>query len=421
MKQSARLAAVDSLGPRFRDRARALDEAESFPYENFKELAQAGLLNLTLAEKWGGQGLWSGDRYVAYYEVLERLASYDSSTAQLLQVHSHALGILSLLATEKQATRYLIPIAASGQLVASVGSESRPAAAGSGIYESELAPLPGGGWTLTCEKHFASLGPGADWLMIWVAVPGDGDYADRTVVLLVPRDAPEVELIDEWDVMGMRSTVSWGVKITGYEVPADAVFGEPGDWRHRDPRTFTLGFTANHVGAAQAALDFATQWVRARPHLSRSELVQLMLGELAASVFAARSALYAAARLWETADGDAAELASLKALHIAKQTALAVTQRVFEVCGSRSAFRLFPLEQMYRDVRTFTLHFRDEEYSRDIGAALVTESFQAKRRIAGSKLRTFPRCYAISTLDFGPCRGLMCLLDMLLQQILLDM
>jgi alkylation response protein AidB-like acyl-CoA dehydrogenase len=404
MTVPAPLAAIDTLGPGFQARARALDEAESFPYENFKELAEAGLLNLTLAEKWGGQGLWSGSRYVAYYEILERLATYDSSTAQLLQVHAHALGICSLLATEEQAAKYLRPIAQAGQLVASVGSESKPTAVGGGMYASELTPLPDGPdggpdrrWRLTCEKHFASLGPGADWLLIWVAVPGEAEYAERTVVLLVARDAPEVELIDEWDVMGMRSTVSWGVKITDYEVPADAVFGQPGDWRHTDPRTFTLGFTANHVGSAQAALDFAAGWVRARPHLASSELIQLMLGELAADVFAARSALYAAARLWEpaergeaaetgeAADTDSAELASLQALHIAKRTVLETTRKAFEICGARSAFRLFPLERMYRDARTFTLHFRDEEYSRDIGAALIAGAFSGKGRIAGSK------------------------------------
>jgi alkylation response protein AidB-like acyl-CoA dehydrogenase len=205
------------------------------------------------------------------------------------------------------------------------------------------------------------------------------------VVLLVPRDAPEVELIDEWDVMGMRSTVSWGVKITDYQVPADAVFGQPGDWRHRDARTFTLGFTANHVGAAQAALDFTAGWVRSRRHLATSELVQFMLGELAADVFAARSALYAAARQWETGDPDGAELASLQALHIAKRALLETTRKAFEICGARSAFRLFPLEQMYRDARTFTLHFRDEEYSRDIGKALIAEAFAGKGRIAGSR------------------------------------
>ncbi len=382
--QKERLAAIDAMAPKLRERARSLDEQAAFPYENFKELRSAGLLALTIPERWGGAGLWWDDQYVTYYEIIERLATYDSSTAQLLQVHSHALGILSLVATDQQAEKYLVDIVNQGKIVASVGSESAPTQTRGGLYQSELEPRDDGGWTLNCEKHFASLGPGADYLMIWVAVPGDQGYAERTILVLVPKEAPEVEMVDEWDVLGMRSTVSWGVRITDYHVPADAVFGAPGDWVTIDPRTFTLGFTANHVGSACAALDFATNWARERPYLGESELVQLMLGEMASDVFAARSALYAAARLWETGDTNAAELESLKALHIGKRTVLDVTSRAFEVCGARSAFRLFPLEQMYRDARTFTLHFRDEQYTKNVGAALIAETFHAKGYIDGA-------------------------------------
>jgi alkylation response protein AidB-like acyl-CoA dehydrogenase len=384
--QADRLRTIDALGPAFAARAKELDAAAAFPVQNFADLRAAGLLALTLDERWGGAGLWSGQGFVHYYELLERLATWDTSTAQLLQVHSHAIGILSRAATPEQAEKYLVPIAASGQLVASVGSESKPASARSGLYTSELEPAPGGGWILSCEKHFASLGPGADQLMLWIAVPGEGDYAARTVLILVPRDAPEVELLDEWDTLGMRSTVSWGVRVSGYRVPADAIFGVPGDWVTGDPRTFTLGFTANHVGAAQAALDFAVGWVRERPNLATSELVQFTLGDLAADIHAARSALYAAARVWETGDFDQAELDSQMALHVAKRVVLATTQRVFEVAGARSAFRSLPLEQMYRDARTFTLHFRDELYTRDIGRALVSGSYRAKAHVDGTRL-----------------------------------
>jgi len=209
MKQSARLAAIDSLGPRFRDRARALDEAESFPYENFKELAQAGLLNLTLAGKWGGQGLWSGDRYVAYYEVLERLAIYDSSTAQLLQVHSHALGILSLLATEEAGNQ--VPHTDRG-----IGPARR--------LGRQRVQASRGGQRHIRVRTCAAAGRGLDAHLreaLRVAGPGRGLADDlgrgpRRRRLRRPdrrpagaTDAPEVELIDEWDVMGMRSTVSW--------------------------------------------------------------------------------------------------------------------------------------------------------------------------------------------------------------------
>jgi alkylation response protein AidB-like acyl-CoA dehydrogenase len=382
----ARLAAIDGLADAFRARAAADDVAAAFPHSNFADLRAAGLLALTIPEEDGGAGLWWGDRFTEYYELIERLASVDANTAQLLQVHSHATGFLSRHATEEQRRRWLPDIVGNGRLIASVGSETNPRSARSGDYTAELTG-GAGAWRLTCRKFFASLAPAADYLLLWVAVPGEDPYPERTVTVLVPREADGVELVDEWDVMGMRPTVSWGVNITDHPVPDDAIFGRPGAWVRDDPRTFTLGFTANHVGAAQAALDFTVDWVRERPYLGNSELVQAMIGELSSEVFGARSALYAAARLWEEADPDAAEAASVKALHLAKRALLETTRRAFDVCGARTAFRLYPLEQMYRDARTFTLHFRDEVTMKELGAGTIAGRFAAKRALDSSELK----------------------------------
>ncbi|MBM4575738.1 hypothetical protein GS415_06235 [Rhodococcus hoagii] len=61
-------------------------------------------------------------------------------------------------------------------------------------------------------------------------------------------------------MLGMRSTVSWAVKVTDYVLPDDAIFGEPGWWETDDTRTFTLAFAANHLGAARGAFDFTVDW-----------------------------------------------------------------------------------------------------------------------------------------------------------------
>ena len=85
-------------------------------------------------------------------------------------------------------------------------------------------------------------------------------------------------------------------------------------------------------------------------------------------LFAAESAMRAAADLWDAGRHDDAELASVRTLHLAKRLALDLTQRAFDVCGARATFRDQPLERLYRDVRTFTLHFRDEQYMHQVGA-----------------------------------------------------
>jgi alkylation response protein AidB-like acyl-CoA dehydrogenase len=383
--QARRLEAIRGLADGFRERAAAHDQAASFPGENFDELRAAGLLTLTMPEEDGGHGLWWEGRYRDYYQLLEELARIDCSTAQLLQVHCHATGYISRHAGAEQHAGILREIGAEGRLVASVGSETNPRSTRSGDYTSELTP-DGDGWRLTCHKFFASLAPAADYLLLWVAVPGDEPYPERTVTVLVPRDAPGVELIDQWDVMGMRPTVSWSVRIADHRVEPEMVFGTPGAWVRTDPRTFTLGFAANHLGAAQAAFDFAIEWVRERDYMARSDLTQHMLGELASDLAGTRAALYAAADVWEAGDYDLAELESIKALHLAKRAVLDTTRRAFDVCGARAAFRMYPLEMMYRDARTFTLHFRDELTMRELGHALITDRFAAKRALDSSEL-----------------------------------
>jgi alkylation response protein AidB-like acyl-CoA dehydrogenase len=382
-----RLEIVDRLAGDFRSRARELDETAAFPAENFAQLREAGLLALTVPAAYGGDDLWWEGRYRPYYELLEALARVDSPTAQLLQVHSHALGIFARLATDEQRERFLPEIVAGGKLLASVGSEAKPTGKLADVSRAELEP-DGDGWRLTCRKFFASLAPAADELLIWTAVPGAGSYAQRSAIVMVPREAAEVELVDDWQVLGMRPTVSWNVNITDYAVPAERLIGTPGAWMSSDPRTFTLAFAANHIGAAGGALDFIVDWVRQRPELAASEITRATLGAMSSDLYAVRSALFATADLWDAGAYDQAELGSIRVLHEAKRVALDIVQRGFDVCGARATFESYALERLYRDIRTFTLHFRDEQYMVQVGQAMLDGSFSGKGYAGAS---TFPQ------------------------------
>lgn len=343
------------------------DDAAEFPAANFNELREAGLLGCGVPTEYGGDGFW-WDTFRDYYEIYERIAEVDSSTAQLYQIQAHGAGLLAFHSNPEQRAKYLPEVASKGLLIASVGSEADFKSKSVENFSAELTETPSG-YRLTCHKYFASLGPGADYMLIWTALPGSGSWAERMVFVLVPTQAPEVELIDEWDVMGMRATVSWAVKITDYPVPADAIIGQPGAWKN-DPRTFTLGYVTNHLGSAQGAFNEACDYVRDRAYLAKHPNIRVSIGELSSDLEAVRSMLYAAADLWtdaassgwETGRTTKAELLSLQALHVSKKVALDVSRRVFDICGARAAFRSLPFDAIYRDIRTFTLHHRDFDY-----------------------------------------------------------
>jgi alkylation response protein AidB-like acyl-CoA dehydrogenase len=379
------VARAEQLAEVFARRLPEYDAAASFPRENFDDLREAGLHAMTVPVEYGGLGFWQpGGRFGTYYRVLETLARADSSTAQLLQVHCHATGMIAGLGTPAQRDFYLREVAGHGRLIASIGSEAQLRATEMEVYRAELV-REGEGYRLNARKAFASLAGGADYFNIWTAVEGEGGFADRMVVATVPRDAPGLEFVDDWHTLGMRPTTSWSLILNDVQVPVFWVIGAPGDWVRRDPRTFTLAYTANHLGAAQGAFDFACSYVAARDYLAKSEVIQDKIGDLSSKLYAVRCALYAAADRWERGDDpNQAELDGVRALHMAKKVAIEVTSEVFDICGARSTYTIYPLGQILRDVRSFTLHFRDELYTAQVGRAELGVPFIVKGDESGS-------------------------------------
>jgi alkylation response protein AidB-like acyl-CoA dehydrogenase len=60
--------------------------------------------------------------------------------------------------------------------------------------------------------------------------------------------------------------------------------------------------------------------------------------------------------------------------------ALMVTSKAFDVCGARAAFRELPVERAFRDVRTFSLHFRESALLRLLVEAELGGDFHSKQR-----------------------------------------
>jgi alkylation response protein AidB-like acyl-CoA dehydrogenase len=377
------LAAVEELGPLWRERMAEHDKTSTFPYENLAEAKEAGLNRLTVPREYGGFGYWMPGNFSGLYRLLERMAYWDTNTAQLIQVHNHAAGIISFHSSPEQRDRYL-PQIVDGAFLASLGSEAHLYENGAEALASELTATEGG-YRLTARKAFASVAAIAKYLMVWCAVEGDTAYASRMVFAVVPTDAPGVKLLDDWQMLGMRSTVSCSVAFDNVFVPAADVVGEPGGWINNDPRTFSCGYASNHLGTAQGAFDFIAGYVASRDDLSGSEAVKVRLGRMDAQLFAARSALRStAARLDRGDDPDECECDAIRTMHLAKNAVLDIPYQGFDIVGARAAHERYPLGQIMRDARTFTLHFRDDLYVQRLADMAMGKGFSAKKARSGS-------------------------------------
>lgn len=367
------------LAKEFATRARAYDDEAAFPEKDFERLREEGFLKLTVPENLGGYDMWQGKRFLPMYMILEALATGNASTAQLCQIQSHASGIIAYLGNDEQKRRFLGEVVSRGALIASCGSETDPRQAASSAARAELVAVDGG-FRLNANKFFASLAPAADYYVVYVMAPGSQTIADGYTVLVVSKDDPGVSLENNWDVMGMRATISWSLVLKDVFVPWENVLGQPGDWVQHDPRTFTLAYCANHLGTAQGVFEFLLDYLKQRPFLMNDDVIAYTIGEMDAALQATRTSMWYSAWLWEQGRYDEAELASMRVLHSSKQTALMVTSKAFDVAGARGAFRHLPIERAFRDVRTFSLHFRESAVLRMVADADLGGEFHSKQK-----------------------------------------
>jgi len=211
-------------------------------------------------------------------------------------------------------------------------------------------------------KYFCTMALGASYYTIWGALEGGTDMQKALVLVVVPAGTPGISTDGHWNTLGMRATFSPSVTLSGVTVPREAVLGDPGSALHVGVvELFSLGYAAVYLGIAEGALAFAVDYAKQRivkpdnVPVAMDPTVQRHIGELQAHLDGALLVLADSADAWDTAEvADRAHLAS-KAKYLATEVGLQVTSRVIQVVGGRGAYKDFPAERAFRDLRTSTL------------------------------------------------------------------
>ena len=204
------LARIDELGPRFRERSSRYDREAAFPYENYDDLRDAGLLGVCIPARYGGLGASFAD----YMHLGARLGEYCAMTALTFNMHCQTVlwtGIVADeldLAPEDRArheevrTDLYRRILDRGEMMSQPLSEGVARGATAGVM-TEALPVEGG-WRVSGRKIFASLSGAASAYNLTVKVPGE----EQVRFMSVRADNPGVRIVGDWDTLGMRGTDS---------------------------------------------------------------------------------------------------------------------------------------------------------------------------------------------------------------------
>ncbi|WP_030927271.1 SfnB family sulfur acquisition oxidoreductase [Streptomyces sp. NRRL S-646] len=351
-----------ALAEEFRVGASARDAERRLPREELDKLSASGLLAVTVPAEHGGADVTT----LTLAEIFRLLASADGSLAQIPQSHFAYVNVIHRQGTEEQRKFFYAELLA-GRRFGNAQSE-----AGTKHVQdirTRLAPQPDGSYVLTGVKHYSTGALFADWIPVLARAEDDNLH-----VAFVPREAPGLTVIDDWDGMGQRTTASGTVRLEDVEVPADRVL--PHHLTFQGPQLHgavaQLLHAAIDAGIAGGALAEAAEFVRSKSRpwfesgvetAAEDPLLIQRFGELALQVRASEALLREAARAVEAArteltDDTAAEasIAVAAAKVQAAQTAVEVASALFEVSGTRAALNSLNLHRHWRDARTHTLH-----------------------------------------------------------------
>lgn len=305
--------------------------------------AELGFYRLAQPLELGGGGLGP----------LGRVALYEEIARSQCVLHDCILGGdggLLRLATGSQRERFLLPVL-RGELTAALAfTDAREGPRTTAVRRGDAFVLSG-------VKSFVTGGPHADLLVTIAKVTDNPGGQTGTAIFPVRRDAPGVRLAR--DIRTLDGAPHGEFELAHVEVPAADVIGEIGEGVPRALESITalrLRAAATACGAARWTLDYALAQAR-RPHrsgmpLGEREQVQAMLGQSAMDLFAARAALYAAARAAESGE---AEMDVAMAKAVATEAVAHIVDRAMQLSGGAAVVEGHPLARLYRRIRSWRI------------------------------------------------------------------
>ena len=326
--------------------AEELDREHRFPYDLVAELADLGVMGMTVPEKYGGAGADT----VSYAIAIEELTRIDSSVAITVAAH-HSLGTLPIYyyGSEEQKRAWL-PDLASGKKLAAFGLTEPGAGSDAGATRTR-AELRDGTWVINGSKIFiTNAGTDISACVTITALTADGEVSN----LIVPNGTPGYEISAPMRKLGWRASDTRELSFRDCTVPEENLLGERGRGFHQFLEILDGGrvsVAAMGVGLAQGAYDLAYAYAKEREQFGRPiaefQAVQFKLADMATEIEAGRVLTYKAAWLKDRGRPFAKEAAMAKLY--TGELSHRVANWALQIHGGYGYMEEFAVSRLYRD------------------------------------------------------------------------
>jgi alkylation response protein AidB-like acyl-CoA dehydrogenase len=346
--------------------ARAAPDADrtgQFPWTGIRAVHESGLLESTVAGRYSGQGASLYDAA----QILAALGRGDPSVALIsaMTIFNH-LGqasknhwpddLYKRLLEEGKRQPLLLNAA---RVEPDLGSPSR------GGLPATTARRTKNGWAISGHKRFVTGAHGLTHFLVWAHTD---ETPARVGTFVVPNGLAGIDVIENWNSLGMRATGSHDVVYTDVEIPAENVLElvDPSvaQQDNRAHAGITLALTAIYLGVAEAAQAEFTRFAHERVPanlghpIARTERFVTLAGEIDLLVSGARQIIFDALK---SGQSDAEKL--IRARLLAGRQLRDAVQIAVRGIGNPGLGADLGLERHFRDIQAVLVHAPQEDTS----------------------------------------------------------
>ena len=352
---------LDSLSRFVRERLvpaeNEVAETDEIPAGIVGEMRELGLFGLSIPEEYGGLGLTMEEEVLAAFEIARTSPAFRSLIGTNNGIGSQGLIIDG---TDEQ-KHYYLPKLASGELIASFAL-TEPGSGSDAASLRTTAVRDGDHYVINGTKRFITNAPEAGIYTVMARTNPEIKGASGISAFIVEKGTPGLSLGKIDKKMGQKGAHTCDVIFENCRVPAaNIIGGKEGVGFKTAMKVLDKGrlhISAICVGAAERMLDDALRYAMERKQfgqpIAEFQLVQAMLADSRAEIYAARSMVLDAARRRDDKQDVSTEASCCKLF--ASEMCGRVADRAVQIFGGAGYVADSGIERFYRDVRLFRIY-----------------------------------------------------------------
>lgn len=338
-----------------------VEEEDAVPKKIVEEIKELGLYGLTIPEEYGGIGLTMEQECDVIYDISHTSFAFRSTFSTNIGIGSQGI----LIDGTQEQKEYWLPRFASGDITVSFAL-TEPGAGSDAASIQTRAVKNNDNYIINGTKRFITNAPNAGAFTLMARTGEAG--AKGISAFIVPADTPGITVGKPDKKMGQRGTLTADVILDNVSVSKKNIIGEiPGKGFYTAMKVLDRGrlhIAAQACGMADRLIRDSVTYAKERHQfgqpIANFQLLQGMLADSQAELFAAKSMLMEAARIYDDNPlgqrNSELSMAAASTKMFCTEMVGRVADRAVQIHGGAGYISEYKVERFYRDVRLLRLY-----------------------------------------------------------------